>query len=280
MNVAAFRRLQQKLASSGTFNGAIDGQPSDALDVAARKFATARKAELTADPAGWTAKRVVVAAYQLILKDAGQSVGDIDGIWGQVTGFAHDNLEHVEKFGAPILFRDIVPGRDNPNGWPTDSIPGQTQLTAFYGPHGVKDGASPPTTTVACPWTLRLAWDLSSKTTRIGCHTKVAASLGRVLNAVHDHYGSQKLTELRLDIYGGCYAPRLKRGGSTWSIHSWACALDFDPDRNQLSWGRDRATFARPEYEFWWECWEKEGWVSLGREKNFDWMHVQAAKLV
>ncbi len=280
MNAAAFHKLQQILRAKGLFNGPQTGERSDALDSAARTFATSRAAELTAPPAGWTNKRVVVAAYQLVLKDAGQDVGDIDGLWGSQTQFAHDNLAHIAEFGSPNLFRDLVPGRGNPNSWPTDNIPSQSQLTSYYGPHGVPGGASPPMTTVICPWTLRLAWDLSAKTTKIGCHTKVAASLGRVLAAVHAHYGTPRLQELRLDLYGGCYAPRLKRNGSTWSIHSWACALDFDPDHNKLEWGRDRATFARPEYNAWWECWEKEGWVSLGREKNFDWMHVQAAKLV
>ena len=280
MNAASFRKLQQTLTTLGLFNGPLTGDRSDALDAAARSFATSRAAELTAAPADWTNKRVVVAAYQLVLKDAGQDVGDIDGLWGSQTQFAHDNLAHIAEFGSPNLFRDLVPGRDNPNGWPTDNIPGQSQLTAFYGPHGMAGGASPPMTSVTCPWTLRLAWDLSAKTTKIGCHTKVAASLGRVLAAIHTHYGTARIQQLRLDLYGGCYAPRLKRGGSTWSIHSWACALDFDPDNNKLEWGRDRATFARPEYDFWWQCWENEGWVSLGREKNFDWMHVQAAKLV
>lgn len=37
--------------------------------------------------------------------------------------------------------------------------------------------------------------------------------------------------------------------------------------------------FCKPDYINWRECWEKEGWVSLGRQRNYDWMHVQAAKL-
>jgi hypothetical protein len=55
--------------------------------------------------------------------------------------------------------------------------------------------------------------------------------------------------------------------------------LDFDPSRNKLKWGRDKANLARPEYDAWWEAWETEGWLSLGRERNFDWMHIQAVKL-
>lgn len=62
-------------------------------------------------------------------------------------------------------------------------------------------------------------------------------------------------------------------------LHSWGIAIDYDPDRNQLQWGRDRAVFAGPDYDAWWQFWEEEGWTSLGRTRNFDWMHVQAAKL-
>lgn len=66
------------------------------------------------------------------------------------------------------------------------------------------------------------------------------------------------------------------RGGTQWSTHSWGIAVDFDPARNRLRWGRDHAAFAHPIYNEWWRCWEEEGWVSLGRRRNFDWMHIQA----
>lgn len=61
--------------------------------------------------------------------------------------------------------------------------------------------------------------------------------------------------------------------------HAWGLAIDWDPAHNKLKWGRDRARLARPEYDTWWRLWEEEGWVSLGRTRNFDWMHVQAVKL-
>ena len=93
-------------------------------------------------------------------------------------------------------------------------------------------------------------------------------------------YGESKIRELRLDLYGGSFVKRKKRGGSTWSTHAWGIAVDFDPDKNQLQWGRDRAYFARPEYNDWWACWEAEGWVSLGKVANYDWMHIQAARHV
>jgi hypothetical protein len=62
-------------------------------------------------------------------------------------------------------------------------------------------------------------------------------------------------------------------------MHSWGIAMDYDPERNKLKWGRDKAAFAWPEYDAWWRLWEEEGWISLGRQRNFDWMHIQAAKL-
>lgn len=39
------------------------------------------------------------------------------------------------------------------------------------------------------------------------------------------------------------------------------------------------ASFARPEYEPFWAIVEEEGLVSLGRTRDFDWMHFQAARL-
>jgi hypothetical protein len=130
---------------------------------------------------------------------------------------------------------------------------------------------------VRCPWKLVAAWDASLDLTNIKCHGKVADSLRTVLEAVHAHYGEAELKRLRLDRFGGCYACRAKRGSDEWSTHAWAIALDWDPDRNQLRWGRDRASLAQPEYDAWWLIWEREGWYSLGRRKNYDWMHVQAA---
>ena len=69
------------------------------------------------------------------------------------------------------------------------------------------------------------------------------------------------------------------RGGTQYSMHSWGIAIDFDPERNQLNWGRDRARLAAADCVPFWDIWEAEGWVSLGRARNFDWMHVQAARL-
>jgi hypothetical protein len=146
-------------------------------------------------------------------------------------------------------------------------------LIRFYGEVGQNQ------TRVHVPYTHRLSWEKTTRVNSFSCHEKVHDSLLRVLNRVLDHYGPERIRELQLDLWGGCLNVRKMRGGTRWSMHSWGIALDYDPERNQLKWGRDRAAFAKPEYDRWWQFWEEEGWVSLGRSRNFDWMHLQAAKL-
>jgi hypothetical protein len=154
--------------------------------------------------------------------------------------------------------------------WPT-----QAGVRQFYGEPG-----SPACTAglVELAYPMRIAWDKSQIIRRFRCHTKVAEAFTRVFERTHQTYGAD-VSKLGLDLFGGCYNLRQMRGGSAWSMHSWGIAVDLDPERNQLKWGRDRAVFARPEYEPFWQIVESEGLVSLGRAKNFDWMHFQAARL-
>lgn len=93
------------------------------------------------------------------------------------------------------------------------------------------------------------------------------------------HYGDDGIEEIGGNLFGGCYNCRKMKGGSSWSMHSWAIAIDFDPGRNQLKWSHLQARLAKPDAVRFWELWEAEGWLSLGRARDFDWMHIQAARL-
>jgi hypothetical protein len=270
----AVEMVQTHLKTHAGYTGAIDGTITASVGAAALRFLQQHPGEAASDPAGWPDKRRAVAVLQLMAKQKNIQSGPIDGFWGPVTDNAHQSLEHLQKTGRlPDNWRDEEPAGANPNLWPRDTG-SQSEMRAFYGTPG-----QPPIKKVRCPWTLRLAWNLADKTTTVGCHAKVADSLEKVFDKVFRHYGEAELKRLRLDLFGGCFANRKKRGGSTWSTHAWAVALDFDPDRNKLQWGRDRASLDDPAYNFWWQTWEAEGWVSLGRSRNFDWMHVQAARL-
>ncbi len=265
---------QEHLKKVGLFAGPLDGVASPALDAAVLNGLAPRQAELSPGPKALTASRRLVMMFQLICKDKAIDGEPIDGFWGPVTQNAFDSLVHLLDQGtvAPN-WRDDEPSEANPNAWPSDTG-SQQDMVNFYGQAG-----APAMKKVRCPWTLRLAWDLGTKVQNISCNAKVANSVESVLTKVHQHYGEPALQQLRLDLYGGCFAARKKRGGTTWSTHAWAVALDWDPDRNQLKWGRDKASLDASEYDFWWHAWEAEGWVSLGRSRNFDWMHIQAARL-
>lgn len=153
--------------------------------------------------------------------------------------------------------------------WPTEA-----ECPKFYGPKGENQ------TSIRLPYAMRLAWDTKVLVETITCHEKVAEPLGRIFTTLIGEYGYAKLKELGIDLFGGCLNVRLKRGStSSWSIHSWGVAVDLDPDRNLLRETSRTARFARPEYLPMWKIIEGEGAVSLGRAKNFDWMHFQFARL-
>ena len=113
---------------------------------------------------------------------------------------------------------------------------------------------------------------------RMRCHVKVAQAFKNVFNEILATYGERKINELEINDYGGCFNYRLMRGGTKLSVHSWGCAIDLNPSRNLLRETSKTARFARIEYQPMIDIFYKHGFVSLGREKNFDWMHFEVAE--
>lgn len=72
-----------------------------------------------------------------------------------------------------------------------------------------------------------------------------------------------------LKTFDGCFNPRLKRGGSTWSVHSWAIAIDVNAVWNAFG----QKDFEMPE-EFA-VCFEDVGFIWGGRWSKPDAMHFQ-----
>lgn len=270
MNKTQLKAVQRVLADAGLYGGEIDGLIGGLTRGGVDALLDRRAAETSADPADWPEKRRLIACLQLGCLDAQLDVGPVDGLWGPRTDAAVELLLEQQSTGRPPrLWRDEEPVDVNPHAWPRE-----TDLEARFGP-----ACEVPLTRVRCPWPLKLAWQPATRLSEFSCHTSVADSLAAVLDRAHAHYGEAEIRRLGLDLFGGCYNCRKKRGGSSWSTHAWGIAIDWDPGRNKLSWGRDRARLARADYLDWWRFWEEDGWLSLGRTRNFDWMHVQAAKL-
>jgi hypothetical protein len=127
--------------------------------------------------------------------------------------------------------------------------------------------------TLELPYPMRLAWDLDTKVNKMRVHKLIKDNFKGVFDDLLAHYGYEKLVELGIDLFGGCFAYRKMRGGTSWSKHSWGIAIDLDPVRNQLHETSRTARFARPEYKPMIDIFYKHGFIGLGPEKNFDWMH-------
>ena len=130
-------------------------------------------------------------------------------------------------------------------------------------------------TTIQLPYPMRLAWDKNTKVNTMRCHKLVAQNFTNVFNDLLNHYGLAKIQELGIDLFGGCFNFRAMRGGSDYSRHSWGIAIDLDPERNTLKETSKTARFARPEYKPMIDIFYKHGFVNLGVEKNYDWMHFE-----
>lgn len=148
------------------------------------------------------------------------------------------------------------------------------QIIAKYGQPGDPDNL----TSIILPYPMRIAWDLTKTVNRIQCHKLIAVNLTNVFNDLITHYGLPELQRLGIDLFGGCVNIRLQRGSkSKWSRHAWGIAIDLDPARNTLKETSKTARFARPEYKPMIDIFYKHGFVGLGPEKNYDWMHFEIA---
>lgn len=137
------------------------------------------------------------------------------------------------------------------------------------------DDGSDYLVTLNLPYPMRLSWDKDTTVSKIRCHRLIKDKLSAVFSDLLTHYGLTELQKLGIDLFGGCFSFRKMRGGSDWSRHSWGIAIDLDPARNSLKATSKTAQFAKPAYKAMIDIFYKHGFVSLGREKNYDWMHFE-----
>jgi hypothetical protein len=258
------RAIQHFLQTSGYYYGLIDGK------IGPQSIAGGRNLLIhngISSAAIWPTERVLVAVQQMLFTKLGLNPGKkivVDGIAGPVFQYALELYQnHVRDVTPPPVLVAHQP----------QIFPRQKDIQRYYGEVG-KNQAS-----LTSPYPLYLDWSLSTKITRFSIHEKLHDSAERVMKRVLSHYGQQKIHEMGLDQFGGCLNVRKMRGGSSMSTHSWGIAIDWDADRNQLRYTHKTARLARPEYAKFLDLWAEEGWISLGRERDYDWMHLQAARM-
>jgi hypothetical protein len=260
--------IQQFLKDEGIFNGNVDGIIGPQSLSAIRRYLIKQGIGIKR----WTRYRLLIGIEQSIYKKEGFDTGPIDGFVGEQTRFAREQWEAKGK--DPSILHNVSLWRDINIITPKNDWPRQQDCLKYFGKPGENQ------TKIQLPWDMYIAWDKKKVIKSFSCHEKVHDSMLRCLERIGDAYPDASVRrKLGIDLWGGCLNVRKMRGGSSWSMHSWGIAVDFDPDRNQLRWGRDKARLAKPDCELFWKIWEEEGWISLGRSRNFDWMHVQAARL-
>jgi len=153
-----------------------------------------------------------------------------------------------------------------------DNSKTQENVRDEYGKPGDKGNFA----TVGVPKGFNLKYDGQPVKVIRGVHTKVAQSLRSALEGILNHYGEERINKLGINIYSGVYNKRSKRGGTTWSLHSWGIAIDLYASKNALKTKSPDALFSREEYQQMIDIFEQNGWYSLGRAENYDWMHFQA----
>lgn len=176
---------------------------------------------------------------------------EADGFWGPKSISACK--QHL---------KNLMP-KDNP--WPKSD---QSSLREFYGIPGDEDNL----VTITFPYPMFYGGKPSSKT-RV--HKKCADSLLRVLNGIKDLIATNPSIKSDAEDYGGCFNFRLKRGGSTYSLHAWGAAIDLDDDDNTFKDGWPMKADMPLEIM---EEFAKEGWVSAGAFWGYDAMHFQATQ--
>lgn len=174
-----------------------------------------------------------------------------DGFWGPKSQAA------VRKH-----LRALMP---SPNPWPASD---QASLRKFYG----KPGDESQLVKMRFPFPVFYDGQLV-KETRV--HHKCAESLLRVLKAIGKKYFADRGIMEEAEDYGGVFNFRLKRGGSTYSLHAFGAAIDLDADDNSFrdTWPLQADMPLEIMEEF-----AREGWVSAGAFWGYDAMHFQATR--
>jgi hypothetical protein len=120
---------------------------------------------------------------------------------------------------------------------------------------------------------------INTKITKsVQVHALVYDKFVAIFNEIKSTFTPKEIHDRGYDIQGGCYVPRLQRGGSYPSIHTWGIAMDINPALNGNK--NKNGLFSNPIHKPYIDIWYKHGFKSYGREKGRDWMHFQVNDVI
>lgn len=176
---------------------------------------------------------------------------EADGFWGPRSQAA-----------CRLYLRNLMP---RPNPWPAAD---QASLRRFYGAPGSEDRL----VMIEFPYPMLYG---GKRVTRTRVNARCADSLLRVLRDIGNRWGDRPEVMEEAEDFGGVYNFRLKRGGSSYSLHAYGAAIDLDADDNTF---RDSWPMRSDMPLEIMECFAREGWVSGGAFWGFDSMHFEATR--
>ncbi len=266
--------LQALLAAEGFDPGLIDGDLGPRTWAAIGRVENAHRGQYPFDPKRWPESRRVVGAGQVLLMALQFEPGAIDGYYGHNT---REALTAWRSQRGGVTFELVRPATGNGHQHKAQAAyPRQKDMVDFYGAAG---GPQCTAGTVVLPVPHVLAWNQAERIHSFACHERLAQPMSRLFAEAVRHYGRQRYEALGLTLFGGCYNFRNMRHGARLSTHAWGAAIDLNPEENQLRWGADRARFAQPEYEAFWNIAMAQGATPAGIAWGRDWMHMQWARL-
>jgi peptidoglycan hydrolase-like protein with peptidoglycan-binding domain len=272
-------RIQTWLKEEDFYVGAIDGDYGPQTKEAILALLQSRL-RLSSAVKSWPRERLIVAAEQGIYFDEGiHEVGTIDGFVGPATLYAREIWEARQKGPKAEAearnWRDNVEASQVPKPAPPAAKvwPFQKDVLKFFGPVGQNQ------TTLQLPYPMKIAWNTKQIVRSTSCHEKVHDTFLKLWTETANVYAAAEIERMGLNLFGGCLNVRQMRGSKAWSMHSWGIAWDFDPARNPLKATKATAYAARPEFDKFWKIVDSLGLVSLGRARNYDFMHIQAARI-
>jgi hypothetical protein len=246
--------IQTFLKTERYYTGAIDGIFGPMSYAASRAALRANNVNASL----WSNAKVWIGINQLFLNKVNDAGLIVDGLYGQRTGDA------LYIYNTTML-------RPISTSWPRQSD--VRANVSMFGRPGTNQAM------VQCPFTLYGDYERKIKVTQFQAHARIVNSMERILQRTLDHYGLTQIRKLNLDIFSGCYNYRSTSGSSSLSMHAWGVAIDIDAAHNDLNESSSEAAFAKAVYAPYIDFYEDEGAVSLGRARNYDWMHFQFARL-